>query len=126
MLRERRSMFFSMWILQRIYVFSCRTLGTLDDVEFHARPLIESLESVAADCGIVDEDVTAVILRDETETLVCIEPLHRSLYHYNNSFVTVFPEGTTSLRGPGYDVSTEHAIIRTIRHCFDNINPNLA
>src|ERR1700733_4569321 len=58
-----------------------RTLGTLGDFEFHLLVLLEAAEASAIDLGVVHEDVRTLRLRDETEALFGVEPLHGSLCH---------------------------------------------
>jgi hypothetical protein len=78
-----------------------RTLGTRDDVKLDTCALIKGLETFCLDGGIVDEDVAAVILGDETKSFVAVEPLHCSLNHFSLLLFTPFPQGNTVIEKPG-------------------------
>src|SRR3546814_11186278 len=61
-------------------VLSLGTLGALGEVELDLLVLVERLVAVGLDRGEVDEHVlAAVLLRDEAEALVSVEPLDSSL-----------------------------------------------
>src|SRR5262249_39412535 len=52
-----------------------QALGALGDLEFDLLPLLEATETISLDSRVVAEDVsTAVVLRDEPETLGVVEP----------------------------------------------------
>lgn len=53
--------------------------GTLDDVELDAGSLGESLETLGLDRAVMNEAILAAVLRrDESETLLIVEPLYSS------------------------------------------------
>jgi hypothetical protein len=57
-------------------------LGTLGDVELDLLVLVEGLVALRLDRRVVHEDVVAaVLLRNEAETLLGVEPLHGALSH---------------------------------------------
>src|SRR5881628_1578878 len=57
-------------------------LGALGHVELDLLVLVESLVTLHVDRRVVHEDVVAaVLLRDEAETLLGVEPLHGALSH---------------------------------------------
>src|SRR3954453_3198079 len=57
-------------------------LGTLGDVELDLLVLVQRLVAVGLDRRVVHEDVVAaVLLRDEAETLLGVEPLDSALSH---------------------------------------------
>src|SRR5215211_566182 len=73
--RDRRA-------LQRLDVPCRRPLGALLGVVAHLRALSQRLEAAALDRAVVHEQVLAgVIRRNESETLVIVEPLHGSCCH---------------------------------------------
>jgi hypothetical protein len=53
------------------------------DVELDTLPLIEGLVALALDVGEMDEDVVALLARDEAEALLSIEELHGSCGHFD-------------------------------------------
>src|SRR6478736_2332148 len=58
------------------------TLGALRDVELDLLVLVEGLVALRLNRGVVHEDVVAaVLLRNEAETLLGVEPLHGALSH---------------------------------------------
>src|SRR4051794_18185036 len=66
----------------RADVLRLRTLLALGHVVLDALVLLERLVAVALDGGVVAEDVgAAVVLGDEAETLLRVEPLHSALCH---------------------------------------------
>ncbi len=56
-------------------------LGALNHFKFHCLSFFQGLESVPLDGTEVDEDVRTIILRDETEALLIVEPFHSSFCH---------------------------------------------
>src|SRR3954453_14880778 len=57
-------------------------LGTLGDVELDLLVLVQGLVALGLNRRVVHEDVVAaVLLRDEAETLLGVEPLHGALSH---------------------------------------------
>src|SRR6266540_2610197 len=68
--------------LERVNLVGLRALRTLHHVELHALVLVQAAEALRLDSREVHEDVgAAVILRDEAEALVGVEPLDRALCH---------------------------------------------
>src|SRR3954449_3783305 len=67
---------------ERTNVLRLRTLGALRDVELDLLVLVEGLVALRLDRGVVNEDVVAaVLLSDEAETLLGVEPLDGALSH---------------------------------------------
>src|SRR6187401_256404 len=63
-------------------VLRLRALGTLRDVELDLLVLVEGLVALRLDGRVVNEDViAAVLLGDEAEALLGVEPLHGALCH---------------------------------------------
>src|SRR4051812_46357671 len=63
-------------------VLRLRTLGALRDVELDLLVLVEGLVAPRLDCRVVNEDViAAVLLSDEAEALLGVEPLDGALSH---------------------------------------------
>src|SRR3954469_12262806 len=74
---------------ERTNVLRLRTLGALRDVELDLLVLVEGLVALRLDRGVVNEDVVAaVLLGDEAEALLSVEPLHGALCHVSRSPVT--------------------------------------
>src|SRR3954447_16116367 len=67
---------------ERTNVLRLRTLRALRDVELDLLVLVEGLVALRLDRGVVNEDVVAaVLLSDEAETLLGVEPLDGALSH---------------------------------------------
>src|SRR5690348_7400067 len=67
---------------ERTDVLRLRALGALGDVELDLLVLVQRLVAVGLDGRVVHEDVVAaVLLRNEAETLLGVEPLHGALSH---------------------------------------------
>src|ERR1044072_9714351 len=63
-------------------VLRLRALGALRDVELDLLVLVEGLVALRLDGRVVHEDVVAaVLLRNEAEALLGVEPLHGALSH---------------------------------------------
>ena len=73
--------------LERLYVRRLPALGALDDVELNGLTLLEALESVRVDGGVMHEDILAVLTRDEAEALRVIKPLNSTLFHFESYFL---------------------------------------
>jgi hypothetical protein len=71
-------------------VLRLRALWTLGHVEFDLFTLRERFETFALDAGVMDENVRAALLLNETETLLVIEPLHFALCHGSTPFAPAF------------------------------------
>jgi len=56
------------------------------DLECHSLTFIKGLEALALDLAVVDEDIVSVFVRDETITLVSVEPLDSTFSHSYSSF----------------------------------------
>ena len=69
------------WVLEDCYVLGLKAFVTGLDLEFDTLFLFELAVSVGLNCLEVDEDVWAVVLSDETKTLLRVEPLNGSLCH---------------------------------------------
>src|ERR1700712_4815388 len=67
---------------ERTNVLRLRALGTLRDVELDLLVLVEGLVALRLDGRVVNEDViAAVLLGDEAEALLGVEPLNCALSH---------------------------------------------
>src|SRR6478609_9615832 len=67
---------------ERTDVLRLRALRALGDVELDLLVLVQRLVAVGLDGRVVHEDVVAaVLLRNEAETLLGVEPLHGALSH---------------------------------------------
>ena len=73
--------------LERLYVGSLPALGSLDDVKLHGLTFLQTLESTGVDCGVVHENVFAVLARNEAEAFRVIEPFHGTLFHTDAYFL---------------------------------------
>src|SRR4030042_6450560 len=62
--------------LDRFYVFRCRTFGPLHNIETDALTFGQRLEASCLNGAVMNEHIPAVILFDEPEALLLIEPLH--------------------------------------------------
>src|SRR5690349_6563972 len=66
----------------RANVLRLRALRALGDVELDLLVLVEGLVALRLDRRVVNEDVVAaVLLRDEAEALLRVEPLNSALSH---------------------------------------------
>src|SRR2546422_10398274 len=61
-------------------VCGLRSLLSIHDFEFDRHALLKSAVPVAHDCGVMHEDVTAILASDKSIPLGVIEPLHCSLH----------------------------------------------
>src|SRR5262249_19766874 len=86
-------------------VLRLRTLRALLDLELDLLTLVERLVPLGVDRGIMDENVRAVLARDESVTLAVVEPLHFSLGHDRNLLASFRSSrrncGTPSRGAPG-------------------------
>jgi hypothetical protein len=62
--------------LNGLYVFGRRAFLALCNIETDALALGERFETAGLDGAVMDEQIPAAILLDETEALLFIEPLH--------------------------------------------------
>src|SRR5882757_5381055 len=70
----------------RANVLRLRTLRALRDVELDLLVLVERLVAIGLNGRVVNEDVVAaVLLGDEAEALLGVEPLNGALSHAGNS-----------------------------------------
>jgi hypothetical protein len=60
--------------LQGLYVFCSRALLALRDIKAHALAFLERLETAALDGAEVNEEIAALILLDEAEAFLLVEP----------------------------------------------------
>jgi hypothetical protein len=67
--------------LQLYDVLSFRAFIAFNHVEAHIIALGQALEATAINGGVVGENIDAIFLCDETETLGLIEPLYSSVCH---------------------------------------------
>src|SRR2546426_5418141 len=58
-----------------------RALGGVSNLELNLLALFERLVAISLDGGVVDENVGAVLPRDESIALCVVEPLHPTLHH---------------------------------------------
>src|SRR5262249_41813985 len=65
----------------RAHVLCFGALSTVADLELDALAFLERLVAVALDCRVVDEDVVALVARDEAVPLLAVEELHSALCH---------------------------------------------
>jgi hypothetical protein len=63
-------------------VLGLRTLGAVGQIKLDPVALIQALETVALNGGIMHEHIAPTVLRDKTKTLLVLEPLHSSLRHF--------------------------------------------
>src|SRR6187551_3042492 len=81
-------------------------LGALGDVELNLLVLVEGLVALRLNRRVVHEDVVAaVLLRNEAETLLGVEPLHGALSH-------VLCTPVIGTRGRHFDVPAPDAVTR--------------
>ena len=62
-------------------------------VELHSLAFIEGLEAVHLDLREVDEEVFAIVLRDEPIAFLGVEPLHGTFCHFKSSFLSLTLQG---------------------------------
>jgi hypothetical protein len=55
--------------------------GAFDNVELYALAFLERTETVALDCGVMDEYVVSAAAADEAESFCVVKPLYGSLFH---------------------------------------------
>ncbi len=58
---------------------------TVDYIEADRLALRQGLETLILDCRIMDKDVASLLLRNESETFRCVEPLHGPFRHARNT-----------------------------------------
>ncbi len=63
-------------------------LASSGDLEFDGVTVVQRAATGADDVGVVNEDVVAVVTRDETEALLVIEELHCTCGHFGSLFNT--------------------------------------
>ncbi len=72
----------SAYALHLGYVLGSRAFLTLLNLEGHHVAIGEGFVSFADDCGVMNENVRAAVIRgDEAEALLFIEPLYLALRH---------------------------------------------
>src|SRR3954451_13372152 len=88
-------------------VLRLRALRALRDVELDLLVLVQGLVALGLDGRVVHEDVVAaVLLRDEAEALLGVEPLHGALSHCSLT--------PSSGRGPPLRRPTSGAVTRRL------------
>lgn len=65
--------------LQQGNIACRRSLGAVDNFELYPCALVKALVALAGDGGIMYENISAVILLDETKSLCLVKPFCRSL-----------------------------------------------
>src|SRR4051794_13061489 len=99
---------------QRTHVLGLQTLGAAGHVELNALTLGQGAEALGLDGGVVAEQILApALLRDETEALRVVEPLHGTSRHYSSSFSSgrrSMRRNSVSLREPSALCGIFHAI----------------
>lgn len=73
------------------------TLGAFFDLELHLLVFDETTTSITADLRIVDEDIGACVLLDESPALFVVEPLHFAFGH-DSSTLTLTGMATRRFR----------------------------
>src|ERR1700733_2600765 len=68
-------------VLKRLNVGCLPTLRSLNYIELHRLTLLKTLEAARVDCGVMGENVFAVLTADEAKPLGIVKPLHCSLFH---------------------------------------------
>src|SRR5690606_3867227 len=63
-----------------------KSLGTVFAFEVHLFPILQRLESIPFDHAVVDENVLAVFMEDETKPLLVIKPLDLAHGHLAPTF----------------------------------------
>src|SRR5215204_1280127 len=92
---------------ERADVLRLRTLGALGDVELDLLVLVQRLVTLRLDRRVVHENVVAaVLLRDEAETLLGVEPLHGALSHCS---LLLFGARGRHFDGPATDAVTRRS-----------------
>ena len=84
-------------------------LGALRRFEFHGLAFFERLEAGALDLGVVGEEVfAAVIRRDESKTLLVVEPLYFAcshLYFLTSNWTGAIPTPETGHEDQGRNLT---------------------
>jgi hypothetical protein len=75
-----------------------RAFGRIFDFELNPLTLSKDLKTFSLNTGIVDEDVFAVFLRDESESLGLIEPLYLAVVAFGKANSTQIGRGVFNLR----------------------------
>lgn len=70
-----------MTILDDFYIFRSRAFLALHHVETDSLPLSQRLEAAGLNCTEMYEQISAVVLFNEAETFLLIEPLDFSFFH---------------------------------------------
>jgi hypothetical protein len=77
--------------LKRLNVGCLPALRPLNHIELHSLTLLEALEAARRDCGVMCENVFAVLTADEAKPLGIVKPLHCSLFHSVSSVLICCP-----------------------------------
>src|SRR5215217_7582140 len=84
----------------RADVLRLGALGTLGDVELNLLVLVQGLVALGLNRRVVHENVVAaVLLRDEAETLLGVEPLYGALSH---AYLLLLTRGGTATSAARY------------------------
>src|SRR3954467_11335347 len=62
------------------HVLSLRAFLPLADLELHIIAFLQALVAIRLDSAVVDKDIGAIILADESEAFGVIEPFHLTFY----------------------------------------------
>jgi hypothetical protein len=73
-----------MALLQYRNICGLKTLFALGDFEFDFIPLVEGLESIPVNGGVVDKQVIPVFSGDEPIALLLVKPFNLPLGHHNS------------------------------------------
>jgi hypothetical protein len=65
----------------RMHVGRLRAFRALNHIKIHCLSFFQGLESVSLDGTEMDKDIRTILLRDETEALLVVEPFHSSFRH---------------------------------------------
>ena len=84
----------------------------LGDLELDGLALVEGLEALALDLGVVGEHVVAVLLRDEAVALVRVEPLDGTCSHADPSYPALEGQPKATRPGPPSRAGSQAADIR--------------
>jgi hypothetical protein len=68
--------------LKLFYPDCCRAFGALFHIKADSLTFFKGLETLTLNGRVVNKDIFAVISRDESITLACIEPLHCAFRHF--------------------------------------------
>ena len=67
--------------LQNLYVFCLPALRSLYDIELYGLTFLQAAEALRLDRRVMNEDILAILARNEAIAFSVVEPLHCSLFH---------------------------------------------